>query len=117
MKKLMALLLVLILCVAMACPAFAVESENTDEAGPVFVLSNEEDPEPTPPDDGDKPAGPGGNEEPTPPDSDDNGLGVPETGDQSQGSTALLAGLMGLSLAGIVGVSALLWKNRESNKA
>lgn len=107
MKKLIALLLALVLCVAMACPAFAVEGDNATDTGTTFVGSNEEDP--TPDDEGDQPVGPG--------DNGDEGLGVPETGDRSQENTALLAGLMGLSFAGIVGVSAVLWKNRGSSKA
>lgn len=107
MKKLMALLLALILCVAMACPAFAVEGDTSDDADTGFVQSEEKDP--TPGDDDDNANGPGT--------EGDDALGVPETGDQSPESTALLAGLMGVSFVGIVAVSTVLWKNRESNKA
>ena len=111
MKKLMALLLALVLCVAMACPAFAVEGATDDGADTGFVNSKEEIPpvDPDPGLDDDEAIGPGTGE--------DDGLGVPETGDQSPESTALLAGLMGLSFVGIVAVSTVLWKNRESNKA
>ena len=107
MKKLIALLLALVLCTAMACPVFAVEGETSDGAETEFLQSEEADP--TPGDDDDNANGPG--------DEEDNGLGVPETGDQSRENTALLAGLMGVSFVGIVAVSTVLWKNREGNKA
>ena len=105
MKKLIALLLALVLCTAMACPVFAVEGETSDGAETEFVQSEEADP--TPGDDDDNANGPGDDNGNGPADEEDNGLGVPETGDQSRENTALLAGLMGVSFVGIVAVSTL----------
>lgn len=138
MKKLLAFLLALVLCVAMACPVLAVEGDAYDSVGSEVVESETGnttggagddtegvDSEETPPPPVD-PDGPSGPDQPTPgPDDEgdlpsgpsDEELGVPETGDQSPESTALLAGLMGLSFVGIVVVSTILWKNRESSKA
>jgi len=99
MKKLIAFLLALVLCTAMACPVFAADDAVTEGADSGFTQSTEVPP-PVDPDD--------------PGDSD---LDVPETGDRSQESTLLLAGIMGLSFVGIVVVSAILWKNRESSEA
>lgn len=99
MKKLISLLLALILCMAMACPVFAADDAASEGADSGFTQSTEVPP-PVVPDD-----------------SGDTDLAVPETGDRSQQSTFLLAGVMGLSLVGIIIVGALLWKNREEERA
>ena len=96
MKKLIAFLLALVLCTAMACPVFAADDAVTEGADSGFTQSTEVPP----------PVGPG-----------DSDLDVPETGDRSQESNLLLAGIMGLSFVGIEVVSAILWKNRESSEA
>ena len=99
MKKLISFLLAMLLCVAMACPAFAADDADTEGAVSAFTQSTEV----PPPVDPDVPVDPD--------------LPVPETGDRSPQSTILLAGIMGLSFVGILVVGAILWKNREGSEA